>query len=350
MSASALPKHRRIFETLQREILAQKYDPAARLPSEAELVRRFRASRPTVIRAVRDLQALGLVDRRAGSGTYLRAAGAVSSKRLGLIVSGLGNTEILEPICAELGRAAEAAGHTLLWGGASTHDFSAAQAEALCQEFIAQRVAGVFFAPLEHPDDRAAVNARIAAALAAAHIPAVLLDRDLGAFPDRSALDLVAIDNFAAGVTLATHLVAQAKRIVFVAKPRYPATTDLRLAGCREALARSGKAATPLRVCIGDPEEAGFVQQIMADGVDGVICSNDLTAAQLAQTFARLGVAIPRDLRLAGFDDVRYATLLSPPLTTMRQPCRALAQTALRAMLERVGCPGAAGAPDSAAC
>jgi LacI family transcriptional regulator len=51
------------------------------------------------------------------------------------------------------------------------------------------------------------------------------------------------------------------------------------------------------------------------------------------------GIAVPRDLRIVGFDDARYATLLSVPLTTMHQPCREIAVTAFRAMLDRIADP-----------
>src|SRR5438309_747044 len=72
-----------------------------RLPSEAELVRQFGASRITVGRAVRDLQQAGLVERRAGSGSFVRAARARPSPGLsfGLLIPDLGETEIFEPIC-----------------------------------------------------------------------------------------------------------------------------------------------------------------------------------------------------------------------------------------------------------
>jgi LacI family transcriptional regulator len=48
---------------------------------------------------------------------------------------------------------------------------------------------------------------------------------------------------------------------------------------------------------------------------------------------------VPRDLRVVGFDDVRYATWLPVPLTTVHQPCREIAAIAFRAMLERVADP-----------
>ena len=73
---------------------------------------------------------------------------------------------------------------------------------------------------------------------------------------------------------------------------------------------------------------------------DAVLCSNDRTAAQMIQSLTQLGIVLPRDLRVVGFDDVRYAGLLAVPLTTMRQPCREIAQAAVNAMFERIQTPG----------
>jgi len=344
VTVATVPKHRRIYDALYRSIIGGEFDPARRLPSEAELVHQFHASRPTVARALRDLQGMGLIERRAGSGTYLRQnpAGA-PQQQLGLIVSGLGNTEVLDPICTEIARTAEAAKFTLRWGGDYPHDFSAGQAEALCQQYIAAKAAGVFFAPLELPANREAVNQSIIDRLAAARIPVILLDRDVADFPKRSSCDLVAIDNFKAAFEIAEHLLNRGcRRLGFVARPRYPSTTDLRIAGCREALARRSSAPGRhvLYVHIGNPSDEAFARTLLRDRPDGIVCSNDLTAALLAQTLHGAGISIPDDLRLAAFDDIKYATLLSPPLTTIRQPCRELAQAAVRAMMERIASPG----------
>jgi len=48
------------------------------------------------------------------------------------------------------------------------------------------------------------------------------------------------------------------------------------------------------------------------------------------QSLVRLKVGVPRSLRVVGFDDVRYATLLSVQLTTMQQPCREIAIAAFQ--------------------
>jgi LacI family transcriptional regulator len=68
------PKHRQVSHALRVAIVAGRYAPGARLPSEPQLVRQFGVSRPTVARALLDLHNEGLIERRAGSGTYVRGA------------------------------------------------------------------------------------------------------------------------------------------------------------------------------------------------------------------------------------------------------------------------------------
>src|SRR5438094_6184623 len=97
------PKHQTVFDELRREIASGKYKAGQKLPSEADLVKRFGVSRITAGRAVRDLRQHGLVERRAGSGTYVSSArsnaGSARGLSFGLLIPNLGQTEIFEPIC-----------------------------------------------------------------------------------------------------------------------------------------------------------------------------------------------------------------------------------------------------------
>ena len=85
-------------------------------PSESELVKAFGASRPTVNRALRELQLAGLIDRRAGSGSYVRADAGGRGYVFGLLIPELGRTEIFEPICRGMAEAQHGSQHVLLWG------------------------------------------------------------------------------------------------------------------------------------------------------------------------------------------------------------------------------------------
>ena len=72
---------------------------------------------------------------------------------------------------------------------------------------------------------------------------------------------------------------------------------------------------------------------------DAFVCANDRIAGRCMQALAAAGFRIPCDFRIVGIDDVHYASLLPVPLTTVRQPCREIGETAMRVMLDRLAHP-----------
>jgi DNA-binding LacI/PurR family transcriptional regulator len=333
------PKYRQVYAALRRDIQSGRLKRGDRLPSEAELVRKFGASRITVGRAVRELQLQGLVERRAGSGTYVRTPHAAGALSFGLLIPDLGETEIFEPICQGMMASPLAREHALVWGslygaGASKED----RAWQLCRQYVDRRVSGVFFAPLELTPGKDDVNDRIARALDDARIAVVLLDRTVAAYPKRGHHDLVGIDNRRAGYVITEHLLGLgARRVAFVALPNTASTVDAREAGYREALYMGGAPIDRALVHRLDPADAASVRSLMAGArPDAIVCANDWTAARLMQTLLRLGYGVPTDVRMVGIDDMEYANLLPVPLTTLRQPTRQIGDAALSAMLERV--------------
>ena len=72
---------------------------------------------------------------------------------------------------------------------------------------------------------------------------------------------------------------------------------------------------------------------------EAIVCANDLTAARLMQTLLGFGVRIPEDVRIVGMDDVKYASLLPVPLTTIHQDCAGIGAVAMATMLERLEHP-----------
>lgn len=339
-AADHSPKYRHVYQTLEKEIATGRLQPGARLPSEAELGRRFGASRITVGRAVRDLQLGGLVVRRAGAGTFVRAVTARRDPRLfGVLMPQWSETEIFDPIAQGLMSAPVGDREALMWSGLPERAGGlGAQAWELCRQYIDQRVAGVFFAPLEHVPARDEINQRIVEALDAARIPVVLLDRPIQPYPARGQHDLVGIDNRRAGFTVTEHLLRLGcRRIAFVGLPRAAYTVDARIAGYLEALHTWRVNPESSLVWRVDPAEHDAVRQVMAASApDAIVCANDRTAALLMQGLIALGYAIPGDVRLVGIDDVEYAGWLPVPLTTLRQPCREIGMAALAAMRDRL--------------
>lgn len=340
VSAKAdLSKNERIRRTLVDAIASGRYEPGQRLPSESELVKTFGASRPTVNRALRDLQLTGVIERRAGSGSYVRADAAARGYAFGLLIPELGRTEIFEPICRGMADAQHGSQHVLLWGSSLGDAANVEeQASQACRQLVAKTVSGIFFAPLELTPEKDAINRRIAEVFDRAGIPIVLLDRDLVPYPDRSHYDLVGIDNHRAGYTMTAHLLkGGCRRLVFLGRPRSAPTVDARISGYKEAI---DDASLESHVCRIDPGNSAEVKRVLARvRPDGFVCANDFTAAQLLKTLNGLDVSVPGDVRMAGVDDVKYASLLSVPLTTIHQPCADIGAAAISTMLDRLRNP-----------
>lgn len=351
IDASNPAKYAAIFRELQQQILTGKYSPGERIPSEAALVNRYKVSRPTVSRALRELELLGLVERKAGSGSFVRNklqpdGEPATIPKLGVLIPWLDEIVVFETITSHLASLALNHSYPLIWGGQHGSAPRAGNPEPeatlqLCRQLIERRVTGVFFAPFEWLENREEINQRIINELTRSGATVVLLDRDICNFPFRSNLDLIGMDNFAAGYMMAEHLIKLGcRRICFFALPLSASAVEARVAGVRDALLKYGIYPEADWILAGDPEDPAIADALMRDNRwDACICSNDRKAAQILQNLIRKGVRIPHDIRLAGFDNVSYATLVGVPLTTIHQPCDEIATLAFEAMLRRMNNP-----------
>ena len=342
-SASGLnqPKYLHIVETLRKGLLSGQYLQGVRLPSEAELSRRFKVSRMTVVKAIHQLQQEGLVVRRVGSGTYAAKPARTDGQTFGLLIPDLGKTEIFEPICRGMMRSPLARRHSLLWG----HSFAdvadkGEQAKQLCLHFLEQNVNGVFFAPLEYMPGREKVNSEILNQLDKAKVPVVLLDRHGLGSRTASSHDLISLNNQSAGYAVTEHLLRLGvRRIGFLAREGSVETVEARIRGCREALFDCGGSLQEVVLVQEDEVDTRTVQRLLEARLEAVVCANDRTAASLIKAMLEHGLSVPRQLRIVGFDDVSYASLLPVPLTTVHQPCAEIGAVALAAMLDRINSP-----------
>ena len=336
-------KHQQIFDYLHRSMLDGSLRHGERIPSENQLARRFGAARATVSKALRELEHLGLLTRRRGSGSFVRAPKTATNTTVGLLVPGLGEGEIFEPICSALAACARAEGWQLVWGQchATEPHAKCEQAEQLCQQYIEQGLDGVFCAPIELAPGMEDANSRIARRLADSNLAVVLLDSDIQPFPSHGPFDLVGIDNRRVGYVLAEHLLEQGcQRIEFVCQPQSAQTVDARIAGYQEAMTAHQVKTRANWIRRGEPDDDQFIGKLLSSSLaDAFICGNDYTAAQLMASLMKRGVRIPEDVCVVGVDDLKFASLLSVPLTTIHQPCEAIGRAAVETMQQRIQHP-----------
>lgn len=338
-----------IARVLREELVSGRYGPEGRMPSEAQLVNRFKVSRPTVARALRILQEEGLVERRAGAGTFVKqresSVRSRASRVLALLMPDLGNTEIFQLIGGEIASLARVNDYTLAWDGFSDPkvdpEASRKHTEQLCREYIERGVSGVFFAPCELVAEKESANRDMAVMLREAGIAVTLLDRDVTSFPLRSDFDLVGLDNLMGSFLMAEHLIKLGcKSLHFVARRYSAPTIEERIAGMFEALRRHKIAGGVESVRIGNLGDKRYLRSLVTPPFpDAFMCANDHTAALLLRALYQAGVRVPSQVRVVGFDDVKFATLVSPSLTTVQQPWREIAALAFRVMLDRLADP-----------
>ena len=144
----------------------------------------------------------------------------------------------------------------------------------------------------------------------------------------------VFMDDVQAADDMTSHLINQGhKRIGFVIGHPNHMASDQRHFGYRRALDRAGIAYEPHLVRQGSFDfESGraAAEALIAlpNPPTAIFASNDDMAAGVLAYAHGLGLDVPEDLSVAGFDDTALASLVWPPLTTIRQPVRDLAYTA----------------------
>ncbi|AJY47321.1 GntR family transcriptional regulator [Martelella endophytica] len=334
-----------IYSDLLTQIERGTWAVGDQFPTERVLAERYDVSRPTISRVLNRLRDSGHLTRLVGAGTFVATdhpAPSAKSKSLGLFIPGLGKGEIFEPICAHIAQMSARHDATVIWGSIPAES-GTNRVEMLvqsAQRLVKNGVDGVFMQPIEREENAEAKNRAVAEVFENASIKIVLLDADYSPYPKRSGHDMVGIDNIASGFSLCQHFMDQgARRIDFLWQEFTAETCSQRLIGYREALFRAGLGPSPEFEHQGDPRDPEFVESLVKAGVTDLICSNDETAALTMQSLDRLGINIPGQFRIAGFDDVKYARLARVPLTTIRQPCEEIAAVALKTMIERIETP-----------
>lgn len=335
-------KHQQILEYVRQAILGGTYKAGDRLPTDGQLMRQFSTSRPTVARAMRDLEMEGYLERRAGSGSFVRVPAQTKPSLIGILTPEIGEHELFQPICSEIALQCQKHNLSLLWADSSSGNGDGVidhekNAYDLCQRYISLGVAGVFFTPVEFSEKMLSANREIADQLDSNGISVVLLDRDIERLPKRSRFDLVGIDNFRCGYMQADHMLGLGcKRIAYVSRAVSAPTIALRIAGFRHAMQSNEiPAAETLEFC-GDLGSPAFIDSIIKAKPEAVICANDTTAMMLMRSLLQRGVRIPEDLRMIGIDDVKIASMAMVPLTSIRQHCRALGSAAVNTMIRRI--------------
>ncbi len=171
--------------------------------------------------------------------------------------------------------------------------------------------------------------------------PIVAVDPHVGA----SHLPTVDAQNFEGGVQATRHLIDLGhRRIGFLAGRSDLESARRREEGYRDALAEAGIPFDPALIQVGSfteetaqaPAEALLA---LDDRPTAIFAANDLSAIQVLRTARELGIAVPDDLSIVGFDNIPESALTEPPLTTVDQSIQDLGFEAVQMLLDLLDHP-----------
>ncbi|WP_440708980.1 LacI family DNA-binding transcriptional regulator [Herbiconiux sp. YIM B11900] len=129
------------------------------------------------------------------------------------------------------------------------------------------------------------------------------------------------------------------RRVAVIGGPAALWTAQQRLAGYREALAGAGLDPDSVPIFTGDYRQASgyeLAEKALAatPAPTALICANDLMAIGAMEYCREVGLRVPDDVSVVGFDDLPIASMLTPQLTSVRQPAREMGFRAASVLLD----------------
>jgi LacI family transcriptional regulator len=170
-------------------------------------------------------------------------------------------------------------------------------------------------------------------------MPVVLIDRDLKDLQ----LSRVVADNFRGGYDAMHYLLNLGHRqIAVVGGPRHSDAMIQRIGGARQACADAGVTLDPANVLMGEWSELEIGYRLAFDLLakptrpTAIFALTDVIAVGIMHAAAELGIRLPHDLSIVGFDNIPLASHILPALTTVAQPISAMAEQATALLLNRL--------------
>ena len=338
-------KTREIRKWILDEIKRGAFDKGEALPGDLELADRFKVSRGTVRVVMDDLQRQGLVERRRGAGTFLSERGTRKSGVIGLLMPEVDSCGYFLDVEESFVRYSRRFGYSVMTRKAKSRKPAdlAVEMRRFAREMAVRPVEGVVFRPLVS-ETNVAINREVLRIFERAETPIVLFDSDIEEKPRRSACDIVAINNVDAGRKVAAHLIDRGrKRIAFLmvdcVAGKNVNLMDRFFGVAGESIVRNLR--DGVRSVDFAPEDIRAVRRLLRSTwrPDAFVCGNDEVAVRLLATLQKMGLKVPDDIAIVGFDDIACARSCVPPLTTVRQPGELIAQTLLKTLAFRMRNP-----------
>lgn len=328
---SPVPSYFQLQTWLIEQIEQGVFKPNEKVFTDRELVELTGLARTTVRQALQNLVNMGYLVRKKRLGTFVLERDVDEGKQT--IVAIL-IPDIRRGYAPELARGAEdeaaKSKHSLII--CDTDDLFV-KAEFHANRLIDNHVSGVIFVPTAAADEK---NRQIIDKFARKKIPVVLADRTLAGVD----IDYVTTDNFEGAYKLTEYLIKKGHRKIAITLSTLFSTERLRLDGYERALQDYD---IPVDRSIIIAESGPFIEKRYfqhaltllgkRDRISAVFAGHDRIALQFYAAANQLGISIPGDISLVGYDDLPFTTI---SLTTMHQHIYEMGQESMKLIMSRI--------------
>ncbi len=328
------PLYIQVAKIIRDKILSGEWKHDEALPPEKSLCVEFGIARGTLRQALQLLESEGYLMREQGRGTFIQQVSkngynSEQNRHLAFVVPYIRDSSV-STMLVGFQHVAEKAGYSVIFNHVNNDPHQ--QQDAL-QKLVQQGVMGIGLYPVDS-DNITGIDK-----LVRTHYPIVLVDRYL----KHLSTDFVMSDHFG-GVLNGVHfLVDQGHHRVGFATWLSPAISmEHRQLGYYQAMRERGIEVDDNLICRveGYPtiNREPFVKWLSSPNrPSAVFAANDQIAIALYRAAATVGLQIPRDLSVIGFDNLDLTAHLDPPLTTVAQPFLEIGQQVANVLLSRIG-------------
>jgi LacI family transcriptional regulator len=245
------------------------------------------------------------------------------SKSIGLIVP-----VVSDPFFSVISHAVQQAARDegyLVWLAVSDGD--PAVEEAQIEQMANHPVDGILIAPAD-------CRSKHLKDLGTGSIPVVSIDRPI----EVASTDSIVVDNRAGARLALQHLVAHGyKNILCVATDFHLSSIKSRVTACEKYL-RSLRMSRQKLIFTAESSVLPALPKIFESQKrpDAIFATNNICTTSVIQALKTMGIRIPEDVALIGFDDLDFYTIMTPSITTISQPVAEVGRTATRLLLSKI--------------
>lgn len=314
-------KYRFLADQLREEIYAQEWKNGHKLPTEAELAKRFGVSRQTVRRAIRLLTEEGMVEARQGSGTFATGRAQSADAKQVAVISSFLDDYIFPTVLHDAQSVFAGHGYSIL---VFATENQVSREREILQNLLEQPVSGILVegskTALPSP------NGDLYQRLRRAGVPMVFLH---GAYSELSGIPCISDDNYGGGYKLARYLIDKGHRHIGGIFKSDDAQGPQRYYGCVSAIRDQGLPISDRSFCwydttdraqMMDPQESRMLRHFLTErlrDVTAVVCYNDEVAFVLIRELLAMGRRVPEDMAVVSFDNSYYSQIGPVHITSL---------------------------------